>query len=688
MILELQKDIARIIFSFLLIVSTLYAQKNSGAISPDSLVGNVYGTVKDSLTGQPISGAQIYLFTNPVEKATNGIGVTTNKGIYELPGINSAAKHAVTQSSGKFLINNVRTPAPFKAYTIIINAPGYNTLIINQVPVMPGAAMALQVNCRLSKNSTKALYFEGSNKNGPFIYRNELIAKEYSERIFQKSKPNRLQDVQYSIFATREGLVGATCANGHVIVKHDHFVALPSFRVLNKNDKTYDFVVRLTYGNRTIVAPVWDVGPWNVKDDYWNPDTLREIYSTLHHGGKPGLGQGVPEAQAAYYDNYNQGWSGDFNNSGGDYYKVRLPAGIDLADGTFWDDLNLPDNGFIKVNYLWRPGVSLADTVTATDSIPLAFVPGGPIIGYENKGSEGVIINGPQNGTYNGTYYIWWKVKWNDNSMGWSFEKNIRKNNDAFINVTVKTDPDSLSFSADGKAYTSPYTFNWVKNSRHNISTDSQVLDSSYQYIWLNWNDAESKSHTIYPGSNSIFIANFKTQYKLNISLNPSNGGVVSPAGVSWQNGNSNLTITATPADGYVFKNWNGDKTSNDNPLNIKITKPYSLTANFQSITAINKNVHGVPNKYILYQNYPNPFNPSTTIKYALPVESNVRIIIYNSLGEAVDELVNNTEEAGFHEVNFNASNLSSGVYFYKIEAETITGNAKFEKSSKLILLK
>jgi hypothetical protein len=72
---------------------------------------------------------------------------------------------------------------------------------------------------------------------------------------------------------------------------------------------------------------------------------------------------------------------------------------------------------------------------------------------------------------------------------------------------------------------------------------------------------------------------------------------------------------------------------------------------------------------FSLDQNYPNPFNPSTTIKFSLPAALNVRITIFNLLGQEIQTLVNETKEAGIHEINFTAQNLNSGVYLYKIEA-------------------
>ena len=78
---------------------------------------------------------------------------------------------------------------------------------------------------------------------------------------------------------------------------------------------------------------------------------------------------------------------------------------------------------------------------------------------------------------------------------------------------------------------------------------------------------------------------------------------------------------------------------------------------------------NGIPNNFLLYQNYPNPFNPSTTIKFALPVDSRVKINVYNSLGQLVETLVDGEMQSGYHEVNFNASRLASGVYLYQLQA-------------------
>jgi hypothetical protein len=87
-------------------------------------------------------------------------------------------------------------------------------------------------------------------------------------------------------------------------------------------------------------------------------------------------------------------------------------------------------------------------------------------------------------------------------------------------------------------------------------------------------------------------------------------------------------------------------------------------------------------NEYALEQNYPNPFNPATTIGYVLKEKTTAKLILLNAIGEEVAVLVNEEQEKGYHKVDFNAANLPSGVYFYRLQA------GSFVESKKMILLK
>jgi hypothetical protein len=89
-----------------------------------------------------------------------------------------------------------------------------------------------------------------------------------------------------------------------------------------------------------------------------------------------------------------------------------------------------------------------------------------------------------------------------------------------------------------------------------------------------------------------------------------------------------------------------------------------------------------VPNVFNLEQNHPNPFNPTTNIRYSIPKAENVKLAIYNLIGEEIGNLVNEYQQAGTYNLTFNANNLPSGIYFYSI----IAGN--FVETKKMILLK
>jgi peptidoglycan/xylan/chitin deacetylase (PgdA/CDA1 family) len=97
---------------------------------------------------------------------------------------------------------------------------------------------------------------------------------------------------------------------------------------------------------------------------------------------------------------------------------------------------------------------------------------------------------------------------------------------------------------------------------------------------------------------------------------------------------------------------------------------------------------NAAPKNYSLEQNYPNPFNPSTRIQYYIPFESNVRVTVFNALGETVRELANEIQRAGNYELSFNSAGLSSGVYFYSIAANSSDGKQSFRETRKMVLIK
>jgi hypothetical protein len=105
--------------------------------------------------------------------------------------------------------------------------------------------------------------------------------------------------------------------------------------------------------------------------------------------------------------------------------------------------------------------------------------------------------------------------------------------------------------------------------------------------------------------------------------------------------------------------------------------------SNMNELTAVEHNNNSVPNGYILRQNFPNPFNPSTAISFDLPADANVKLVVYDILGNEIISLVDNKfTKAGTYKITWNASSVSSGVYFYKLTA------GEFTATKKMLLIK
>ena len=100
------------------------------------------------------------------------------------------------------------------------------------------------------------------------------------------------------------------------------------------------------------------------------------------------------------------------------------------------------------------------------------------------------------------------------------------------------------------------------------------------------------------------------------------------------------------------------------------------------ALIGIHPSVHNVPSANKLEQNYPNPFNPSTRIKYTLSRHTRVRITLFDALGRQVKVLLDDIREPGEYTLHFDGSGLSSGIYFYRLDA------GSFTEARKMVLLK
>lgn len=330
-----------IMASMIFFLSALYADAGIRGIpmNPSKYVGNVSGSVLDAATGKPIAGAEVYLLA-PNSDPTAGMEKVDKDLV-------SSTSHfrprAATNDSGGFLINFVPTPDSGQSYELVVKASGYQQVLVRKFMVPPGALFSPTFTISL-RNGMSGVNVVPENRLASMVkygtpqYVNRAqLTPERSKG--SKSKLDRVSTVGVWIYATREGDLGLTTANGHVIQTNDFFCALPDHSVLNSSDQSTVFNVTLYYGSTVETdVPVWDVGPLNWHDNYWDPESQRRIYQYLTHGGEPGLAQYVPEAQEAYWEGYNDGYGEPVpphHPNGYDIADSASPAGIDLADGAF-----------------------------------------------------------------------------------------------------------------------------------------------------------------------------------------------------------------------------------------------------------------------------------------------------------------------------------------------------------------
>ncbi len=229
------------------------------------------------------------------------------------------------------------------------------------------------------------------------------------------------------------------------------------------------------------------------------------------------------------------------------------------------------------------------------------------------------------------------------------------------INSIAVSGSNVFASTDQGVFHSSDCGLNWRE-----INDGLQDSSGSTQYIIINtiaeYQDEMGKTY-LFAGSSG---------QSPNVFLSTNNGA-------SWFAVNSGFPLGVKVnafvfSDGFIFAGVSGYEGTRQNGI---WKCPIS-----SMITSVEKNQNNILNHFELKQNYPNPFNPATKIKYQLASSGIVSLKVYDILGREVATLVNETKSAGNYEANFNAANLSSGIYLYKIQA----GN--FTESKKMILLK
>lgn len=260
--------------------------------------------------------------------------------------------------------------------------------------------------------------------------------------------------------------------------------------------------------------------------------------------------------------------------------------------------------------------------------------------------------------------------------------------------VTVKPSNPQLNIKVDNTTYLGASQFNWSINSNHVLQAISPQVNGNTRYVFTNWSNSGDTTQTITVSANiSEYTANYKTQFKLSTSAQPSGIPVTIAAGNQFYDSSTVLTVTPNPLSlqhngkTYYFNRWMGagigSYTGTNSSFQVNMNNPINQIAFYDTInTSISQLGTEIPSKYDLYQNYPNPFNPVTNIKFDIVKNNFVKLQVYDITGKIVNTLVNDRLQAGKYVFNMDASMLPSGVYFYKIEA------GDFIQTRRMILLK
>lgn len=260
--------------------------------------------------------------------------------------------------------------------------------------------------------------------------------------------------------------------------------------------------------------------------------------------------------------------------------------------------------------------------------------------------------------------------------------------------VSVRTNNSQLAFKVDNVQYISSKVFEWDLGSTHNLTAISPQTFGATRYVFQNWSNSGDTSQNITVTSNiSSYIAYYKTQFRLLAYTNPSGLPVTITNGNAFYDSSTTVNVSVSPLQvqynnhTYYFNRWvgggNGSYTGYNPSFTVTLHNPINEICYYDTTNVgIAKIGTEIPEVYKLYQNYPNPFNPVTKINFDIPQSGFVKITVYNTLGQEIKILYNNFITAGRFAVEFNATELPSGIYFYRLETTSYT------EVKKMILLK
>ena len=394
-------------------------------------------------------------------------------------------------------------------------------------------------------------------------------------------------------------------------------------------------------------------------------DNSGNVYVT---GSSIGIGTNEDYTTVKYNSNGVEQWAKRYNRSL-NYREVASDIEIDnlgniYVTGYFGDTMNKSDYGTIKYNSI---GVQ-----------QWVAIYNGPSPGSSQDYANAIVVDG-SGSTYvtghsdgNGTSYDYATIKYNTNGV----EQWVKRYNGP---DSSKDDAHDIAIDGTGNVY--------VTGRSSGITTDDDFTTIKYnsngveQWVadYRGPGGAEQAESIAVDGSGNVYVTGFSNSNGPNtdyLTIKYNSDGL--QQWLIWYNGPANGSDSPSDIaiDGmgniYVVGYSQRDSLHNADLTTIK----YSQTVGIHSLLS------EMPEQFSLSQNHPNPFNPTTNIEFSIPKQAKVKIIVYDSQGKEVDNLLNQSLSAGSYRVDFDGTNFASGIYFYKLVTDD------FMQTKSMVLLK
>lgn len=393
----------------------------------------------------------------------------------------------------------------------------------------------------------------------------------------------------------------------------------------------------------------------------WRLPTIKELYSLMNFAGETGLSasESIPYIDTAFFE-FRYGLTGQGERFiDAQYVSSTEYAGVTMSGDHTVFGLNLAD-GRIK-------GYGTSNPLGGEKLFEVKYVRG-----TTEYGINDFVDNGDGTITDNATSLMWAR---NDNGNGVDWVEALayvkQKNSENYLGYGDWRLPNAKELQSIVDYTRSPQTTSSAAiDPAFNISTiTDEGGNSNYPFFWTSTTHKDGPIQNRY--ARAVYIAFGEA---LGFMEGPPGSGNYTLWDVHGAGAQRSDVKVGDPDSFPIGQGPQGDVQ--------RIYNYVRLVRGNGIINDVGENDSHLPEEYQLGQNYPNPFNPETTITFSLPESGTAKLIIYNTTGEQVAELVNEELSAGDYQYHFNASNLTSGVYFYRLQT------ASFTETKKMMLLK